>query len=142
MPKTGSNHKSASCGEALVKYLNATAGLPDVGLRDLYPAFDQGLIGSEQSAKLVILLTRLQDLLATLWTSTDRARIRKCASGCGEWFFARTQKRRHCSPACRQRTYELGMSKEQKERKRARMQRFMPGYYDRNFKANPRAQGD
>jgi hypothetical protein len=50
----------------LIKYLNATAGLPDVKLHDLYPAFDQGLIGCEQGAKLVVLFTRPQDCLAAL----------------------------------------------------------------------------
>lgn len=131
MPKTAKKHKSASCGEALVRYLNATAGLPDVGLHDLYPVFDQGLIGSEQSTKLVVLFTRLQDLVAALWGSTESARIRQCACGCGKWLFAHRKDQRFLNENCRRKAHVL--TSEQKEHRRTYIRHYMKKYYAQNF---------
>jgi hypothetical protein len=131
MPRTARNHNSASCGEALARYLNATAGLPDVGLHDLYPAFDQGLIGCEQGAKLVVLFTRLQDLLAALWGSTESARIRQCTCGCGKWFFAHRKDQRFLNENCRRKAHVS--TTEQKEHRRAYMGPYMKKYYAQNF---------
>jgi predicted RNA-binding Zn ribbon-like protein len=127
-----------SAGEVLVKYLNAIVDRPELNqsilVRELQQELDQGSIDFDDSVKLVILYTRLEDAIAALWSSTESARVRQCACGCGKWFLARTQKHRHYG-AHRKRTWELAMTEEQKKGRRVRMQRFMQSYYDRNFKA-------
>ncbi len=133
MPKTARTIKSASTssGEVLSKYLNATAGRPDPGLHDLCADFDQGLIGSEQFAKAVVMFTRLQDLLATLWATVESDRMRQCACGCGRWFFARKRGRQFHDKNCRRSAQVLTHA--QKEHRRVYMRNYMKKYYAQNL---------
>jgi predicted RNA-binding Zn ribbon-like protein len=127
-----------NAGEGLVKYLNAIAGWPELNqsilVQDLERQLAEGSISFEHAANAIILFIRLEDHIAALRSCTESDRIRKCPCGCGNWFFARTQKQRHYGDH-RKRAYERGMTEEQKKARRVRMQRFMAAYYNKNFKA-------